>query len=84
MGLSLEVVAVTAFFDKLRATKAHRPDAVWFSAIALSGSLVAGRHLRLALQHHIPDFHSARSAIEAGGLMSYGENTVTAYGSLRR
>lgn len=88
VGLSLEVVAVTgnkeveAFFDKLRETKANRPDAVWFSAIALSGSLVAGPHLQVALRHHIPDFHSARSAVEAGGLMSYGENTVTSWTSL--
>jgi ABC-type uncharacterized transport system substrate-binding protein len=90
IGLSLDVIAVTdntgveAFFDKIREKKIPRPDAAWFSAIALSGSVVAGPHLQLAFRHHIPDFHSARSAVEAGGLMSYGENTVTSWRRMGR
>jgi putative ABC transport system substrate-binding protein len=62
LGLSLDVVSVTgnkgveSFFDNMHERKAERPDAVWFSAIALSGSLVAGPHLQLAIRHRIPDF----------------------------
>jgi ABC transporter substrate binding protein len=55
LGVSLDVLSVTgnndveSFFARIHERKAERPDAVWFSAVALSGSLVAGPHLQLTL-----------------------------------
>ena len=75
MGITLDVAESRNVKDLERQAdtmKSKRTDVVWFYTSTLTPSDPAV--VQFAVRHRIPTVHESRVAVEAGGLMSYGED----------
>lgn len=84
LGVRLRSVAYKGregIADGLRAVARERPDAVFVYPDAI---LVEerGQIAEIALTHHLPTMHAFPEMAEAGGLMSYGADTVEMFAML--